>query len=269
MANGSLKHSTLIISVILHVFVIGLLFVEMPTTTYRLPNPQAKQAEQPKPVQAVAVNQREVMQQVEAIKHHEQQKERRRQAKLRRLQQAATAAKRAREREQQHLAKLRHAREVEQKRLQRQRQLAEKRRKQRKAAEAKRKRELLARRKALQQRLLQQQLSSEKKQLTHAQTVALRGAIDRYKAAILQAIKPYWLIPDSANARQTVVYLIILGDKGQVRSVRLVRSSGNTALDRSARTAIMRASPLPIPKDPTLFDKFQELRLTLSPKQIL
>ena len=32
-------------------------------------------------------------------------------------------------------------------------------------------------------------------------------------------------------------------------------SSGNVAFDRSVEEAVLRSSPLPVPKDPSLFDR--------------
>jgi colicin import membrane protein len=42
---------------------------------------------------------------------------------------------------------------------------------------------------------------------------------------------------------------------GEVISVKVSESSGNVAFDRSVVNAIWRASPLPLPKDPSLFSR--------------
>ncbi|QLH41403.1 MAG: cell envelope integrity protein TolA [Coxiellaceae bacterium] len=49
----------------------------------------------------------------------------------------------------------------------------------------------------------------------------------------------------------------------------MVRSSGNSALDNSAVSAVFKTSPLPVPTDAELFDKFRELRLTVRPENIV
>ena len=94
------------------------------------------------------------------------------------------------------------------------------------------------------------------------------GVIDQYKGQILQAIQQQWILPDSANKEQTCVFLIHLGPGGVVISVNLVRSSGDAVLDRSAKVAVFKASPLPVPQDPVVFDQFRELRLTVRPENI-
>jgi colicin import membrane protein len=40
---------------------------------------------------------------------------------------------------------------------------------------------------------------------------------------------------------------------GEVTGIEVVRSSGNHAFDRSVEAAIRKASPLPQPKDPSVF----------------
>ncbi|MCB1827256.1 MAG: cell envelope integrity protein TolA, partial [Coxiellaceae bacterium] len=121
----------------------------------------------------------------------------------------------------------------------------------------------------LQKKLMQQQLSAEKSQLAKAKALQVRGEIDRYKAGILRAIGQKWVVPGGANKELSSVYQIHLGPGGVVIDVELLRSSGNAALDRSAKVAIFKASPLPVPKDPALFDNFRELRLTVSPKTVV
>jgi colicin import membrane protein len=60
-----------------------------------------------------------------------------------------------------------------------------------------------------------------------------------------------------------------LGDGGEVLDVKLVRSSGYSQLDNSATAAVYKASPLPVPGDPELFEKFREIRLLVKPQGYL
>ena len=52
-----------------------------------------------------------------------------------------------------------------------------------------------------------------------------------------------------------------IGPGGVVINVSVARSSGNPALDNSARAAVFKASPLPVPDDPDLFNAFRQITL--------
>ncbi len=62
--------------------------------------------------------------------------------------------------------------------------------------------------------------------------------------------------------------MIRLGPGGAVLNVQVSRSSGDPALDSSARAAVFKASPLPVPNDPDLFNQFREIRLTVKPEDV-
>jgi colicin import membrane protein len=47
-----------------------------------------------------------------------------------------------------------------------------------------------------------------------------------------------------------------------------MRSSGDTLLDRSAQTAIFKASPLPVPSNVETFNLFRDISLTVRPEQV-
>jgi len=127
---------------------------------------------------------------------------------------------------------------------------------------------LLAEQKKLQQQLMQQQLNSEQKNIAQVQSLAQQGVIDKYKAQILATIQSNWRI-DKVDSKLKCIYSIALAPNGDVLSVTLVQSSGDTALDQSAQQAIQQSSPLPVPSNPSLFSNFRQLVLTLSPQGYL
>jgi colicin import membrane protein len=51
---------------------------------------------------------------------------------------------------------------------------------------------------------------------------------------------------------------------GEVVEVRIVQSSGNAAFDQSVERAVLKASPLPRPRDPSLFA--QEIEFIFEPE---
>lgn len=109
----------------------------------------------------------------------------------------------------------------------------------------------------------QKQLSSSEAALNEA------GEIDKYKQMIIKAVSRKWVILETEDKDLTCQLLVHLGPGGIVLSVDTVKESGDLNLDRSARNAIMKASPLPVPEKAELFDNFRALRLTFRPQGVI
>lgn len=118
--------------------------------------------------------------------------------------------------------------------------------------------------KTLRQQLLDEQIQLQSKQLREAQ-----GVINKYIALITQAISENWLIPLQSDKRLYCELMIRLGPSGTVLDVQVTRSSGDPALDKSARDAVLKASPLPVPKEPKAFAAFREFLLKVRPKDVI
>ncbi|MBL4647763.1 MAG: cell envelope integrity protein TolA [Gammaproteobacteria bacterium] len=118
------------------------------------------------------------------------------------------------------------------------------------------------------QKLLQQQLVQDQQLLANQKNRQLQQIVNQYAPQIKQAIANQWHIGNNSDRNLTVQLLIRLAADGKVLSIKLLKSSSNTALDRSAIAAVYKASPLPIPKAPELFSIFREIRLTLNPQTV-
>jgi colicin import membrane protein len=130
-------------------------------------------------------------------------------------------------------------------------------------AQAKQK-QLQAAKLAAQQMLQQEVTATDDAQ----QAAANQGEIDKYKALILQALSQQWIVPPGAQDDEVAKLTVRVAPGGMVISVTIAQSSGDAALDRSARVAILKASPLPVPGDPALFDRFRVINLTVKPQGI-
>lgn len=94
----------------------------------------------------------------------------------------------------------------------------------------------------------------------------MSGEVNKYKALIIQAISQHWILPEHVDRSLYSQFRIQLAPNGQVLSVSLIRSSGDSVLDRSAQAAIYKASPLPVPSDATMFNLFRDISLTVRPE---
>lgn len=98
-----------------------------------------------------------------------------------------------------------------------------------------------------------------------ANAARVAGEVDKYKALILNAISQQWILPQNVDSSMSSQFRIRLAPNGAVLEVSLMRSSGDSILDRSAQSAIYKASPLPVPNDPTTFNLFRDISLTVRP----
>jgi colicin import membrane protein len=96
----------------------------------------------------------------------------------------------------------------------------------------------------------------------------LAGEVDKYKALIVNAIGRNWILPENVDSSLSSQFRIRLAPDGMVLEVTLTRSSGDPLLDRSAQTAIYKASPLPVPTDADTFNLFRDISLTVRPEQV-
>lgn len=96
----------------------------------------------------------------------------------------------------------------------------------------------------------------------------LAGVVDKYKAMILNAISRQWILPEHVAIGLSSKFNIKLSADGTVLDVQLLKSSGDPVLDRSAKLAIYKASPLPVPPDRESFEMFREISLTVRPEEM-
>ncbi len=128
------------------------------------------------------------------------------------------------------------------------------------AREAKAKSDLAQKQKAAAQAAAQQAALDADK------NTRIAGEVDKYKALIIDAISRRWILPENANSSMSSQFRIRLAPDGAVLEVSLIRSSGDPVLDRSAQSAIYKASPLPVPSDPDTFNLFRDISLTVRPE---
>ncbi len=116
---------------------------------------------------------------------------------------------------------------------------------------------------------LRQQLFDEKIKLEATKSRESQGEVNKYKALILQAISERWIVPPQANKKLYCELMIRLAPGGMVLDVQVTKSSGDVSLDHSARAAVLKASPLPVPSDPDAFSAFRQFVLKVKPENVI
>ena len=275
-------------ALLFHIILIVLLGFEL-----KLSHPNAfvlKQGTAPHVISAVQVNQKDVMKTIDALKAKERAKQQAELAHQKQRVEEALKMKQEKVEKEQDLLNLKKAQAAEQKRLdslkaaalkeERQaeirekaqtllkaKQLAETKAKAQEALHAKQ----LAETKAKAQEALKAKAAAEAREAAalQARAAAMQGEVNKYKALIIQAISAQWILPPHVAQGLSCQFEIRLAPGGDVLSVQLMRSSGDPLLDRSAQTAIYKASPLPVPNDPKAFEMFRLVSLTVKPEGVL
>jgi colicin import membrane protein len=266
------------LSVILHIVLLAALVVSFTFAPKTRPPLTLNLQQADKIVQAVSVNQTQVEQEVAKLQNQQAQQAAAQKAKLAAMQQQAAAAAKLKAQQEQQLAKLKAQQQaaVEQQKaqlakLQQQQQQAQKQLAaiQQNAQKAKTQQQNL--KKELQQtaeKNLQQQLAQEATQLDAQKNQQINDEIAKYGVLIQQAISQKWIIPANSNRNLYCWLDISLAADGTVTKVFLTQSSGDSALDQSAITAVYKASPLPVPTDPAVFKQMQEIKLKVQPQAV-
>lgn len=121
--------------------------------------------------------------------------------------------------------------------------------------------------KALEKQTQDEEASRIKQQAekSMAQTLSSNDSaiIAKYNDLIYQRIYRFTSFPPSARAGMTIKIRVTLLPGGEVASAIIVKSSGDAAVDDSAKAATLKASPLPTPDDPHLFNQFRSGVFTL------
>ncbi len=265
MAGFAREHAvSLTLSILLHAIVIGLLAYGFVTLRSR-PTPHPQPA-----IEATVVDERRIAEEAQRLEQEE--KERTRQAQEERDQ--AEQARREREEEQQRLEDLKQQRESEEKLAQereQQRQQEEqeakrkadevKRQQQAKVAADKKRKELEAQRKASEAELKQRLAEEERRSAAEDS-----GQLAQYVAQIQARIQRAWIRPPSAREGLRCIVNVTQVPGGEVVGVKIGECNGDEAVRQSIEAAVYRASPLPEPSDPALFER--NLKLEFKPGDI-
>lgn len=116
---------------------------------------------------------------------------------------------------------------------------------------------------------LQAQQQAEAQRAAEEAQAAARGrVIDEFVGRIRAKIKRKLVMPPDVADDALAEFEVTLLPDGSVLIAKLKKSSGNDAYDSAVERAIIKAQPLPLPPDVTLFNRnFRNLLLKFRPKE--
>lgn len=98
-------------------------------------------------------------------------------------------------------------------------------------------------------------------------SAATQRLVDEYVAKISAKIRQNIVPPPDVADDALAEFNVTLLPGGAVLPPVLNKSSGNSAYDNAVERAILKSQPLPLPPDPTLFERFRKLKLHFRPKE--
>lgn len=123
---------------------------------------------------------------------------------------------------------------------------------------------------ALQKQMQDEEMNRLKQDVAKSAAQALSNSdvaiITKYNGLIAERIYRFASWPPSARSGMTVKIRVTILPGGEVDSAIIVKSSGDPSVDASAKAAALKASPLPVPDDPRLFNHFRSGTFTLTVK---
>lgn len=256
------------------------------------PEPSSKEVDI---VKATAVDESAVLAEIEKLRRADAKRKSDEAARQKRLEQQASKAREQRRREEQRLKELEKQKQAQQQRareLEKQKQqeaerlqkikaeheALEKKRQQeqqrlkeleqkRQQEQEKLKRQEEEQRRLEEERMRKELLAEEERRIKAARERAASAEMNRYVEIIKQKVTRNWLRPSGSSSGLSCEVLVNLIPGGEVVAARIVTSSGDPLFDQSVERAVLKASPLPLPPDPAMFERFRELRFVFSPEE--
>ncbi|MCC5854293.1 MAG: cell envelope integrity protein TolA [Idiomarina sp.] len=232
-------------------------------------------------IEAVAVDQEQVQQQVQRIQQERDAARRAEEQRVADLERRAREAEQRSQREQQEQRRQEQERRrreaearAEQERLERERQEAERRLEEQRAEERRieaerqrreeerRREEEAARQRAEQEQQIQERMERERQERERARQQRVLSEVERYQVLIRQTIQRNWLTDPSMRGRACQLRISIARD-GFVTNVQVI--DGDRAVCESARAAVLRAGSLPVSSDPDVYREMSNITLRVEP----
>lgn len=235
----------------------------------------------PEIIEAVAVDESRVREQVANIQRQREEAQRAEEARVAELERRAREAEQRRQREQQESRRAEQQRReqeaqaraeaerLEEARREAERRLEAQREEEARIAEERRQREEQERREreaaeaqAEFERQMREQAERERAERERARQRRVLSEVERYQVLIRQTIQRNWLTDPSMRGKSCELRISIARD-GFVTNVQIV--NGDRAVCESARAAVLRAGSLPVSEDADVYREMSNILLRVEP----
>lgn len=274
------------LSVLTHAGVAALFVLSLEFTPKTLRQPQ----QEVNVIEAVAVDESKIQHELDKLKKMEQRKKDEEERRQRELESDAQRAKRLREAEEQHLAELKKKKEQEKENLT---QLEKKKKVEAELAAKEQERikklkkdseELALKNKQEQQQVdklaMQRKIEQEQAEERARQEAAkkqkeredaekdqiAKKTVGEFTALIKAKVESVWIKPTNFAPGSACTVSVKLIPTGDVVDSKLSNCTGGDIFSRSVETAVQKASPLPVPKDPVAFDRMRDIDFLFKPQ---
>nr|VFJ91764.1 MAG: Cell division and transport-associated protein TolA [Candidatus Kentron sp. H]VFJ92975.1 MAG: Cell division and transport-associated protein TolA [Candidatus Kentron sp. H]VFJ99588.1 MAG: Cell division and transport-associated protein TolA [Candidatus Kentron sp. H] len=260
------KAKPLFLAIAVHAVFIGVLLLSFDWSSKFAPPSATPKQQKAEPILAMVVDEIKVQAELAEIDERKQIEQEAERARMKALEDQAKTVRKRREKEEQKLAdiqrQLKEQEELQRKQAakreaERKRQEKAEKERQRKAkeAEAKKRKKAAERKRREAEQALQRKLAAEQAKRDRERQRLLDQYRREYITGIKSAVERNWIRPPGAAKGLQCKLKVTQTSGGEVMNVSITVSSGNAAFDRSAVAAVFKASPLPKPKDPEVFDR--------------
>lgn len=253
MASSGLLHDIkkhpriLVVAIGLHVVILSLLSISLTSSEIPKISTPARST-----IKAVMIDEKKVEVEIKKLKKVEDKKQQKKLAKQKKI-------KREAEKKKLVAFKKKQAEEKKKAEIERKKRQAEKRR-----VEKETEKRRLQEQAELKRKMEDEERREEEARLAAEHNEALKSLRAQYVKLIEQKVERNWLRPATSTSDMSCEVIVNQTSLGDVVSVKLQDCSDNQVFQRSIERAVRKASPLPPPPSPEVFDR--EIHFTFRPR---
>jgi colicin import membrane protein len=251
------KHPRILaVAIVLHVVMLTLLSISL--TSSEVPKVSAPTRST---IKAVMVDEKKIEAEIKKIKKAENKKQKKKLDKQKKVKREADKARKKLQAEKKRMVAFKKKQKEEKKKAEVEKKKQE--------AEKSRVEKETEKRRQLEEADLKRKMEDEERKEEEARATAehndiLKSLRSQYVRLIEQKVERNWLRPVTTTSKMSCEVIVTQTSLGDVTSVKLKECSDNQVFQRSIERAVRKASPLPPPPNPEVFDR--EIHFTFRPR---